>query len=112
MKYTLLFILSLVINTAALSSHAITIIADEYINIEGAHIEILHNTENQQGTVIVRQPGCDTCTPITLSYSGLPNFSINGHIAAFDGNSPTIGRGDISYKKEDMSLGHVNMYRQ
>lgn len=92
-------------------SHAVVIISNDYENIEGANIEILHNSEKNSGTVIVRKNNCNACAPITLNYQKNFDFSINGIQKAFSPETPSISTGDISYKPEDMSVGHVNFYQ-
>lgn len=93
------------------SSQAVVIIANEHETLEGARIEILHNIETNAGTVIVHKADCSGCAPLTLNYQGDFLFSINGYSEPFTPESPSIGQGDVSYKPDDMSVGHINLYQ-
>lgn len=106
---TLLSVVALLF--AAIQTQAVIIVSNDNQSLEGVNIEILHNTEKQSGTVIVRQPNCGQCSPLSLSYEGDLDFSINGYPSAFDPQGKTIGKGDISYNPDDMSVGHINLYQ-
>lgn len=93
------------------SAHSVVIVANDYENLEGAKIEILHNEEKNSGTVIVHKDECRNCAPLTLKYQDGFIYSVNGTIKPYTIDSPRNGQGDISYKPEDMSVGHINFYQ-
>lgn len=80
--------------------------------IEGASIEILHNPENNSGTVIVRDLECKTCKPLSLSYKEMFSFSIEGIKQNYTADSPRMGLGDIIYTPETLTVDHVNFYQR
>lgn len=93
------------------SAQAVIIVSNDYVALEGTQIEILHNAKEQSGRVIVHRDNCGGCKPLSLTYSGALNFSINGYLSTFDPDGQTIGRGDVSYKPDDMTVGHINFYQ-
>jgi hypothetical protein len=96
----------------SLDSQAVVILEVKNKTIEGALLEILHNSETNSGTIIARPSECNNCKPLSLTYKGLFSFSINGNKTTYTGNSPKLGQGDISYDPDNFTVDHVNLYEE